>query len=395
MAQVDSSIYLQQQTPDIAGGIMKGLQLSSLAQQNKMNQQQLNDSQAVRDAFKNNIVTDPDGNSSLNKQGVLSDLAKTAPLKGLDLQQEFAQQDANKYAMHQKVQSDQADLIAKAAGSATDQPTYNQALQYLSKNGIDTSTLPAQYDPNLVKNYQMRALSAKDQIATQQKNVDLSLTAQKNEIERQKNILLAQQNTNTKQGAAMDHTLQLLSSARGDPAVAQAEKDIYASQKANSLANLYGDPNKLNQSQVNLLVQEVGKIASGGSPSMHELDGISPDTLTGQLSKQWEKLTNNPTPANAGAFVKQYQDYSNTVAKDAQKVLEDKYGRVINSNRRRLNDADADALDKNFGGRFQGQQQPQGPQNVRVQAPDGSVRLIPQGQVGAAVGAGGRVLDGQ
>lgn len=154
------------------------------------------------------------------------------------------------------------------------------------------------------------------------------------------------------QDKAMTTTRQLLESARGNPAVAQAEKDIYAADKAKSLANLYGDPNKLSMPQVRLLAAEIGKIASGGVSSQHELEGITPNSLTGRLSDVASKLTNEPTPANAAAFVKQYQDYANQLSKDAQKVITDKYGRVIEGSKKQLGDDNYKALQDNYVNRF-------------------------------------------
>lgn len=146
----------------------------------------------------------------------------------------------------------------------------------------------------------------------------------------------------------MQQTLQLLESARGNSAVQQAQKDMYAASKAKSLATLYGDPNKLSQSQVSLLVSEIGKIAQGGVPSMHELDLITPNTLQGRFSKQWSALANDPTPANAGKFVKQYMDYASTLEKDAKTVVKDKYTRVLEAKKGDLDAKDYDVLREQY-----------------------------------------------
>lgn len=143
-----------------------------------------------------------------------------------------------------------------------------------------------------------------------------------------------------------------LDSVRGDPAVKQAETDIYNAEKANALANLYGDPNKLSPQMTKLLVSEVGKIAQGGAPTMHELEGLTPNTLNTVLASGWSKLTNAPTPANAGAFVKQYQDYANTLEKGAQNTIMSKYGRVLNTHKDHLSEGDYKKLDDQYLGRF-------------------------------------------
>lgn len=138
------------------------------------------------------------------------------------------------------------------------------------------------------------------------------------------------QDRNDKKSEADLMKIQALAEqSRGSPAVGQAEKDLYASSKVKTLLNMYSDPNQMNDKMVNLLVQDVAKIASGSQPSQHELEGMQPNTWTGKMASAWQSVSNNPTPANAAAFIKQYADYSSALAKDAQKVIEDKYGRVF------------------------------------------------------------------
>lgn len=156
-----------------------------------------------------------------------------------------------------------------------------------------------------------------------------------------------------KQQQSYNQTVQLLEQMRGSPAVSQAEKDIYASQKANSLINsMGGDPNKLNPQQVQLLVNEVGKIASGGQSSQAELNILSPNTLRGQFANEWQKLSNSPSPANAGAFIKQYQNYANTITKDAQGVIKDRYGRIIGSRASQFTPDQLGSLNEQYINRF-------------------------------------------
>jgi hypothetical protein len=203
------------------------------------------------------------------------------------------------------------------------------------------------------------------------------------------------------QNKALMQTQTLLESARGNPAAAQAEKDIYAADKANSLATMYGDPNQLSMPQVKLLASEIGKIAAGGVSSQHELEGITPNTLVGKMSGYVSQLTNNPTPANAAAFVKQYQDYTGALKKDAQKVIKDKYGRVIDARRSQLGDDNYQSLKSNYLERFGSDDeaandpaqasvptappvsasppvsQPPAADTIRLRAPDGSIRDVP------------------
>jgi len=154
------------------------------------------------------------------------------------------------------------------------------------------------------------------------------------------------------QDQALQSTTQLLESARGNPAVAQAEKDLYAADKANGLLKLYPDPNKIPREMVNLYTQELGKIASGGTPTQHELEGITPNNLQGPLRAFYQKLSNNPTPANLGEFIKANQRYTNQLADDARKVIKDKYGRVIESRKSALGDDNYSRLNNQYIDRF-------------------------------------------
>lgn len=143
-----------------------------------------------------------------------------------------------------------------------------------------------------------------------------------------------------------------LESARGNPAAAQAEKDLYAAKKVDSMVNLYSNPDKLNPQQVQLLASEVGKIASGGVPTTHELQGLNPATIPSGLASLSQTVLNKPSAANAGAFVKAMQDYTNSLKKDAQKVISEKYGRIIESNRKQLGEENYNSLKSNYLDRF-------------------------------------------
>lgn len=138
---------------------------------------------------------------------------------------------------------------------------------------------------------------------------------------------------NKNQNNAWNKTQSMLESARGNPAASQAEKDLYASQKANTLFNKYSDPNQMSNQETQLYATEIAKMASGGVPSIHELQGLNPNTLPASLSSIASKYANEPTSANAGEFMKRFKSYSDGLATDAQQVIQDKYGRVIETNK--------------------------------------------------------------
>lgn len=172
--------------------------------------------------------------------------------------------------------------------------------------------------------------------------------AQKNES----NGLNKEQKASNDQNRSLAQTQQLLESARGNPAAAQAEKDLYASQKANSLYNMYKDPNQANNSMFQLYATEIAKMASGGVPSIHELQGLNPTTIPSYLATSAEKFSSEPTPANKGAFMTQFKKYSDALASDAQKVIKDKYSRVIEPRRKQLGEDNYNALQDQYVNRF-------------------------------------------
>lgn len=173
--------------------------------------------------------------------------------------------------------------------------------------------------------------------------------------------------------SAMKNTIQLLEGARGNPAIQQAEKDLYASSKINGLFNKVGDLNKLSPEMANLAVLEVAKMASGASPDDHMLKMLDPGAFQGTLAKAWEKVQNEPSSANAGSFLKQYKDYADSMAGDARQLIKDRYGRIIDSNSDAIGEKNAGILNKNYLQRFD-QAEHQDPAKVLAgAAPDGGM----------------------
>lgn len=281
------------------------------------------------------------------------------------------------YDRAQEIQSDEDDPnsdISKAYQATAMKFTGGKAVPGLS------ATQLKQQMPLLEKAYQV------DQGALARKDANAERSLHQQEINDRKN--------QDRQDHALKDTMAILESARGNPAVAQAQRDYYSAQKAESLMNMYGDPNKLSQAQVNLLTQEVSKIASGGVPSMHELEGLSPNTLQGKMSKVYSSLINEPTPANAAAFVKQYHDYTSALSKDAKKTIAEKYGRVLESRKAQLGDDNYATLKQQYLDPYQDDPQVSNTHGmVTVQAPDGSTMQVPSVSVPKYLQKGGKIVQ--
>ena len=154
------------------------------------------------------------------------------------------------------------------------------------------------------------------------------------------------------QDRALQQTKQMLESARGNPAAAQAEKDLYSVDKINSLYKLYPNIDKMPDAQVGLVAQEIAKVATGGVPPGHGIDAVKPNTPESRLQKFFGQLQNHPNGANLGAYLKELKKYGDTLHNDAQKVIQDKYGRVIESSKKQLGDDNYKMLQDQYLNRF-------------------------------------------
>lgn len=134
---------------------------------------------AIGDAYRTNV--NPDG--TLNRQGLIGGLASAgqgAAIPGI--QKTFSEQDkatreAEKARLEQAGQ--QIGLIGQVAGSAKDQASYSAGLQQLAAAGIDTSQIPAQFDPAYVQQARQQALTAAQQLEQQWKAKEFDLDNQK------------------------------------------------------------------------------------------------------------------------------------------------------------------------------------------------------------------------
>lgn len=331
-------------TPVAAATSTQASPLAALLQQNSNPSQQIADAEKKRNLF--NLLT------GLRQSGNMigAGLAGQHGVEVKTLPQDNFNRD---YQLNnQPVEDAKAKLAAQ--GDDPNSEVSKAAQAYATKLGIK---LPGAISANtLFKILPIQEKLQANQESNQVRRENNEYRHAALQVQRETNAAIRQQKQDAKnvdtQNKALISAQQLLESARGNPAAAQAEKDLYSAQKANSLATLYGDPNKLSLPQVKLLATEIGKIAAGGVSTQSELDGITPNTLTGKLSNYVSNLTNNPTPANAAAFVKQYQDYTQALTKDAKKVIQDKYGRVIEARKGQLGDSNYNALKDQYLNRF-------------------------------------------
>lgn len=156
------------------------------------------------------------------------------------------------------------------------------------------------------------------------------------------------------QDRGFTNTRGILEANRGNPAVQQAETTIANAQKLKSITN--GQPlDQLSPQMTHLAMFEVAKMALGGTPTEGEVKDLQNGAIPARLASTMQVLTNKPQAASQGAFLKQYMDYATGLSKDAEKVINDKYKRVIESAHKsgQISDKGYGALTDEYLNRFQ------------------------------------------
>jgi hypothetical protein len=402
---LDPNIILQGQLPQLQNPLdvqQKAMTLKHLAQQTQLADQTFADDQNMRQAYKRNVTVGPDGKPTLNQAGVLSDLTQSNPMQAITAQKEFTAQDLAAKEQKMKALDDTVKtgkmLVSQIPTGAVPpdqkQAAWTNMLNQGKQLGMPNhDSLPPQYPgDDFVNNMKLHLMTAEDQLKQQNSDRDYAIKNHHEKTYEQDVQVKRSAQATQKQNQTLQQTQSMLESARGNPAVAQAQKDIYAASKFESLANLNGDPNKLNPAQVQLAAMEVAKIASGGVPTAHELQGLTPSSIPGGLAAAAQKFVNHPVAANQGAFVNAMRDYTTALKRDAQEVVKEKYGRVIESRRVQLGDSNYQTLQKQYMEPFTQKSAAPPAATVQMRDPKGNIRAVPADQVEAAKAAGGTPL---
>ncbi len=157
---LDASIYQglrPVEMPNFVDMAGKAANLSSLNMQNAQAGQAMADQQALRGAYARNMGAD----GTLNRAGVLSDLAKSSPMQAVSQKSQFAQTDAATAEAQKKTLEDNLNKYSTAyrmVSLVKDQTSYDQMKQQMAGMGLPTDHLPAQFDPAQIQTF--RANSA-------------------------------------------------------------------------------------------------------------------------------------------------------------------------------------------------------------------------------------------
>ncbi len=232
------------------------------------------------------------------------------------------------------------------------------------------------FDPNVARSLQAQGLTSAQQATNAIEQQKAAAQQQTLGIESQKLGLSLKENQNKN----MQDTMAAFESMRGSDAAKKAENNLFSSAKINSLATLYKDPNNLSQAQVNLLHEELGTMASGGVPTSDMLKGLNPNTFTGKASETYGRFMNEPTPANAAAFVKQAKQYSDAIANDARNFLIPRYNSILEMKRGSLTSDQQKVVEQQIKNKLSGSVEPgtpfsqMGNQNQGSSIPEGSTK---------------------
>jgi hypothetical protein len=314
----------------------KGLANDQMALQNQASQQAFNDQQAGRQAMKNNVITDENGNSVLDKNGVFNELLKTNPETAFHLR--------NAIEKHGLEETANMNEVMKNFYSQATPENWSQKRQALISSGHpEAETLPDVYVPTLVQHGLISTIGAQPQIDMMMKNREMATQMLAKAYEKG-----VEPDPRLYEMAGMPKSAggQSQSGRRPGESVPTGERDIKAMEAAskkedtsrtpqvvqiaqnNLLAakNLkdaldYPDMNKIPTSAIPVIAAEMGKLTSGKAPTQDELEHMTPDNLASRYAGVLSKYLSRPVPANQGEFFQYVKDYANHITNNSvQKV---------------------------------------------------------------------------
>ena len=357
MAQIDSSIYFQQQPIDVSGSVAKGLNMADMIYQRQQQRRELQKQQDLKDAFNAGITQNQDGSISHDPSKTIAAIANLAKnpnsaVGGQDLvqaQQQFATQAAQQAEAKQKKQQADAAYTFQSLDPAKvrDQASWIAAKQQAIKDGhLEASQLPDQYDPNLQKqllDHAQRLALTPEQYSNlqekQQTHQDLQAERglKREDLQNQRDTAASNKSADAYQKATHD-----INTFRGNTAIQQASSALINVQNALSLANR----GKLSPSDLHLFASEMGKLATNGVPGHSEIAALVPNTAKSKLAEFVQFFSNNPSDADAQAFVDHNKTYLMELAKNYGKAVDTYKANILDGYKRKLDPEDYADLKK-------------------------------------------------
>lgn len=177
-----------------------------------------------------------------NIEAALPEITSLSPELGMKLSTSLAQQ--KKTALDLKLgelkqRQEEVGFVGQLMGSAADPESYSRARETLEKSGVDVSGLPEQFDPAIIREIGVRALTVKERLDAEMKQIDdarqeMLANAQ---VENYKGMAADRAADNSRQSAQMAET------ARHNRAVEGNAAARLAHDKASGTAAGAGKPN--------------------------------------------------------------------------------------------------------------------------------------------------------
>lgn len=122
----------------------------------------------------------------------------------------------------------------------------------------------------------------------------------------------------------------LESNRANTPDVKQAYLDRYNASKGLEAFSRYKNLNDVPKNIATLVSGEVGKIATGGVPTHEAMKALDKNTLQSKFAEYLEGATGKIKPAKLGSFLNAYTNYLHDLQGNANKLILQKQGRIIN-----------------------------------------------------------------
>ncbi len=336
---IDSSIPLQgKATVQLLNPMevaQQGMTMRRLSQQNNEYDQEVASKNAMRDAYKNNVVTDPaTGKTRLNQDGVLAQLYKTSPVMAAQKQQEFNTQNLAEL----KAQSD----MKKQLVMGFDPRDPNGYMSFRAKSlelGLpNADKLPEQYPgESYINQIQMSTLDHAEQLNQKWKEVeqqnkgreldqkDTGLNIQKQEANQKGSHYkdlheehlgsMKDRQSIAVQKMAADFKKDLDPDAGRTGNFGQISSRVQSAERLETLANAFKDGN-LPPAQVEEFALGLSNmLAPGGGGSRAQVEALVPHSAVGDAAQLKNWLFNEPGGANQQKFVKMM---SETIAREKE-----------------------------------------------------------------------------
>lgn len=396
---LDANIILQGRAPQLDNPLdvqNKVLTMRHMAQQAQMQDQQMADNQGIKSAFNRNVVTDENGGTSLNKQGVLSDLRKGGlGRQAVDYQKMFADQDLD-------VMKKNTQTSKEIAWGVSDPATYQQARQKMLALGLpNADKMPEQFDPQFVQNWQVHTLEGEKQLEHANKEREFNLRKQEIGTKHEENAIKRDQvNSEKVDKLAKDFKKDMDPDSTRTGNFGKISAKV---QQAEYLDGLVGSFNNRNlpPAQMEELALGMANMISGanGGAARSQVEALVPHSAMGDAQKLKSWFMNEPLGANQQAFVEMMShtiEREKSIANDQlngirikrlsthekfQKSAPDQFNRMIG-------DYGIDPANVKNGKYTP----PAAAGTVQMRDPKGNIRAVPADQVDAAKAAGGAPL---